>query len=1617
LKGIKPQWQIRMKPTQNPEASTLKKIVAQNKQLKSAFKQQSAALEYKNRELNIQAALEKVRSIAMRMKSRDDMVKICKTIAEQLQKLGVKEIRNVQTAIFYPQRGAYMNYEFYARHEKTFITETIYTNHKIGKVFAAKMLQGEGEFFIRHIKGKKVQDWLAYQKTTNVFIDKYLNTATSLNYYWFSLGAVAMGVSSYMPLSENDLDLFKRFRNVFELAYKRYMDIEQAVAQAREAKIQVSLEKVRAMAMGMSKPADLLNVCETMYKEFLSLGFSEMRNAMINIHNDADSSFINYDYSDAIGKSTNHLVYDIHPLVERQIKKVRSADDAFSETLFAGKDLTEWQKFRKRIGEKDNARLNKASGLYYYFYSIGIGAIGISTFEKINEEKIDLLKRFRNVFKLSYQRYTDISKAEAQAHESKIETSLERVRAVAMAMKKSEDVVNVCEVMYKQLAQLGFTNIRNAQIAIKNDDRQSYLISVWSNTERIVLGEAPYQSSPIVKELYNELGKPGDAFYEKEYSGKKLKEWRAWRQKVAPLTAQEKSVFSICFYLYSIGNGHLGISTYDPITHEQVEILKRFKNVFELSYQRFTDVAKAEAQAHEAQIELALERVRARTMAMQKSEELPETTFLLFQQLKNLGETAAQLSIGIIKEEKGIVELSAVIHGNQMLGTYEVPADEPYVMKHAVKAWKEKQKQFKIELNGKKLKEYNNWRNSFLKQKINFSEDRWIVNIIFFSKGLMSFTSDKPISKEAFQLLERFAKVFEQTYTRFLDLQKAEAQSREAQIEVSLERVRSKAMAMHSSADLADAAGTLFTELNKLGINPIRSGFVLLTNKSKVAKLYPAASFENGKTISFTGEFEFAGHAVYEKQYESWQKKENYFPVLEDEELRTYYKILSDGLSISYESFPTNKKQFGSFLPFTEGFLFTWSDEPYSEKEINILNRFKTILELTIRRYLDLQKAEAQVREAQIEAALERVRSRSLAMHKSDEITEVVKVMDKMNELNIQMTVGVALATFIENSQDIIFWYVDPKHVEEPLSMRLPYFDHVIFKDIIEARKSGKELLPVVYSFEEKNSYFKYAFEHSDFRIMPDELKKWLLEQPYFGYSAAIQKHSAIFFDDTSGKLFSEKDNQILLRFSRVFEQAYIRFLDLQKAEMQAREAQIETCLERVRSRTLAMQKSDELAETASVLFRQLILLGIEPNRLYITIIKDEGGDAEFWITDEDGSKVSFAYTANLNNNTTFKKMFDGWKKEKRSLVIDMKDEELQEYFKYLSTLNVPFKGGLSQKRRVQHLAYFGKGFIGMASPEPQPEETIFLLERFAAVFNLTYTRFNDLQIAEAHALQAENDLTEIKTARKKAEETLAELQTTQKQLIQSEKMASLGELTAGIAHEIQNPLNFVNNFSEVSKELLDEMKIALENGDEKDAREIAEDVIQNLEKINHHGKRADAIVKGMLQHSRTNTGQKEATDINVLCDEYLRLAFHGLRAKDKTFNAKFETDFDESIEKINIVPQEIGRVILNLINNAFYAVSEKKKQNIADYEPTVTVITKRLSDTIEIKIKDNGTGIPQRAVDKIFQPFFTTKPTGSGTGLGLSLSYDIIKTHGGEIKVETKENEGTIFIIQLPVI
>ena len=557
-------------------------------------------LEQKNRELEIEGALEKVRTIAMGMRKPDDMLDVCKTISLQLQSLGVKEIRNVQSAIFYEHRSTYMNYEYYAKHDKTFITETVFTNHEVHNEFATKMMKGKGETFITHIKGSEVKDWIAYQKTTNVFIDKYLETASSLNYYWFSLGPVALGISTYVPLTDDEINLFKRFLKVFELAYQRYLDIEIAEAQARDAQIEASLERVRAVAMGMNKSDDLLSICEVSFKEFKKLGFDNIRNALIHIQYDNQKYFMDYDFSDLTGGAVTKIEYGSHPVVQDYVKQIRSAEDAFYQGVIEEDQLEEWKDFRRNSGQINDPRLDKATALYYYFFSIGIGDIGISTLKSIDDSQIKILKRFRNVFALSYQRYIDISNAEAQSREAQIELALERVRARTMAMQRSEELSDTAAVLFQEIKKISKEELIQLTIGNYNEAAglMEFRVTSWAGG-----GEYERRAFNLSIEEPTLLKPAFKAWKQKKKSivfdltGEKLKGWLKYRNtnsgvKVQSADTNGRRVITIAFF----SKGHISLSSPLPLSAETIQLLERFAIVFDGTYTRFLDLQRAEAQ-------------------------------------------------------------------------------------------------------------------------------------------------------------------------------------------------------------------------------------------------------------------------------------------------------------------------------------------------------------------------------------------------------------------------------------------------------------------------------------------------------------------------------------------------------------------------------------------------------------------------------------------------------------------------------------------------------------------------------------------------------------------------------------------------------------------------------------------------------------------------------------------------------------------------------------------------------------------------------------------------------------------------------------------------------------
>lgn len=1018
---------------------------------------------------------------------------------------------------------------------------------------------------------------------------------------------------------------------------------------------------------------------------------------------------------------------------------------------------------------------------------------------------------------------------EAQNRELEIESSLERVRTTAMGMRKPDDLLAICEILFTELQHMGFSELRNAMINIHDDDKASFLNYDFSEVSGPTVTTIVYNSHPATESLVQQVRKSNDAFAEFTIKGSQLDEWREYRKGMGEKDDPRlDNIDTLSYYFYSIGTGAIGISTYSSITEEKRTVLKRFRNVFDFAYRRYTDVAQAEAQAKEAQIQLAMERVRARTMAMQKSDELAEVSSLLFQQLKSLGVKSYSSGFTIWDNDHNELVSWMCNADSSMNPPFRMPIAGDAWHSRQYESWKNGEEFILKDIAGEEMQSYFRYLRSFPLLNEAFEKsiaaghsmpEKQVHNVVNFANGNLLFITLEPCP-EAHDIFKRFTKIFEQTYTRFLDLQKAEAQAREAQIEAALERVRSRTIGMQRSDELQGAALLLFQQAEALGVKAFACGFNIWDEDKKFATAWMGSV--QGLQNPFKTD---SSKDIYLPIYQAAQRGDAFFVREQSgEELKVHYDYLAT-IPIFRDIFMVNLAKAGFAIPsfqiihcafFAQGYLMFISYEPCPEA-------------------------------------------------------------------------------------------------------------YDIFK-----------------------------------------------------------------------------------RFAKVFEQTYTRFLDLQKAEAQALEAVKRASVDRVRAEIASMRTTNDLERITPLIWRELTTIGVPFIRCGVFIMDDEMQQVHTFLSTPDGAAIA-AFHQPYNAPGETAQIIANWQKKK---IYKQHWDEAQfiEFTKNPAEQGAITNGEkyLTETRPTNldlHFLPFIQGMLYVGNTTPLSDDDLQLVQNLADAFSTAYARYEDFN--------------KLESAKEQIEKTLVDLKQTQAQLVQSAKMASLGELTAGIAHEIQNPLNFVNNFSEVNKEMLEELKVErlkpLAERDEQTESEIIEDVIVNSEKINHHGKRADAIVKGMLQHSRSSTSAKEPTNINALADEYFRLAYHGLRAKDKAFNATLKTDFDESIGNVNVIPQDIGRVILNMINNAFYAVDEKKKQHPNGYEPTVSIATKKFEHKVLISIKDNGNGVPQKVLDKIFQPFFTTKPTGQGTGLGLSLSYDIIKAHGGEIKVESIEGKETTFNILLP--
>jgi signal transduction histidine kinase len=636
-------------------------------------------------------------------------------------------------------------------------------------------------------------------------------------------------------------------------------------------------------------------------------------------------------------------------------------------------------------------------------------------------------------------------------------------------------------------------------------------------------------------------------------------------------------------------------------------------------------------------------------------------------------------------------------------------------------------------------------------------------------------------------------------------------------------------------------------------------------------------------------------------------------------------------------------------------------------------------------------------KELDIEAALERVRAKAMAMHKSEQLADTAKTLfeqfDLLGKIPDRMSIGI----INEEKNRVELWVTDQHGNRLNHEFFFSLDEPTSIVKIFKAWREKKDQIVVDLTGENLQNWLTFVKDIAKLPIDESRVKGRRVQQ------AAFFSQGFLLF--TTNEPVADELMRLLVRFAAVFDLSYTRFRDLLRAEAQAREAIRASSLDRVRAEIASMRSTNDLQRITPLIWHELSVLGVPFVRCGIFIIDEIRAIEHAYLSTPDGRSLAILNLP-FNSNSLTKNSVEHW----RSGTVYREHWNKMEFLSW--TQSMMDQGQIQDKEIYQgasvapesldlHFVPFAQGMLYVGNTGPLSRDEIELVKSLAGAFSIAYARYEDFG--------------RLEQAKQTVENTLNDLKSTQAQLIQSEKMASLGELTAGIAHEIQNPLNFVNNFSEINRELIIELVQTIQSGDIEESKLIAQNIEENETKINHHGKRADAIVKGMLQHSQSNTGKKEPTDINDLAEEYLRFAYHGIRAKDKLFNAVIKTDFDDTIGIINVVSADISRVMLNLYNNAFYAVNEKAKQLGNLFEAVISVSTMNKQDHLEIRVRDNGNGIPPNILGKIFQPFFTTKPPGQGTGLGLSLSYDIVKAHGGKISVETKEGEETQFVVELP--
>ena len=1611
-----------------------------NEELQKQVEEKTTQLLNKNHELEIEAALERVRAEAMSIKKTDDLLNVCQIISQQLELLNISNIRNIQVVIIDESKKNYLNYQYFAAYSKKVFEVTKYENSPESQAMVSELQKSANSFYAGYIEGEALQNFRDWRKKYNQFPDPLLDKSPAAYYHFYSIGNGGLGLTTYKEISDENVDIFKRFHKVFELAYQRFKDIELAEAQTREAQVEAALERIRSQALGMHDSEDIGNVSDSFFTEFNKLTVKLLGCTIAVIDGAKDSmelwrvrSGIAVKPFDNLSFSTSMRILkkNLPALYPTFRKALREKKDFLMDEVTAEKHI----QYINSIAEQGNYSKEEKDRLFntipenavtYYIY-FKRGYLALMSEQKLTDENLAIAHRFLEVFDFAHTRFLDIKRAEAQTREAQIETALERIRSRSMAMHKSEELADLSLELVKQVQALGVETWFCA-FNIYDDSPEGSL--EWGSNGQ---GTFPKYRTPHegIFLRYIKAGQKGETLLINEIDEKECPAHYEYlcslpgvgeqllAMKDAGIQFPTSQIDHVAYFKY----GYIIFITFEPVPTAH-NIFKRFAKVFEQTYTRFLDLQKAEAQARKAQIEASLEKVRGVALSLQKSDQMLQIAQVLYEQLLELGFNNIRNALIDIKNGNTDT-FTDYDYSHEMSGTITQMSyhDDPTLEGQFKMMATTTNDFFELVLEGKELEDLKKMRisNGEAPDPRLDNTDLLTYNLYSFGNGAIGISNFGLLTEEEKTVLARFSNVFTFAYKRYNDMLQAENQAREALVELSLERIRAQVTAMQESTELLDIVVTMQTEFNKLG----HEAHYFWHMRWLPDKYEKALTNAEGDRIGNVLELPRGFHGL--KNMMDWEKSDEPSAVfaLDPDTAADYIdKMIKLGRFQEIDHTapgPDDVRDMGG-LTFvmartTHGEIgYTLPGEVPNppEADIALLVRFAGVFDLAYRRFEDLKSAERQNRETQIDLALERVRAKTMAMQKSEELSEVVtNLFHQLDDLGIK-TYRCNLGIINTKTKHCRLWSTTSEGKVIPSAPNIPFTENKHLKKIYNDWK--KQGAPVVDIIRGKNrlEWTQYIRKFIDFEeYKPEKLnEKKILSEPAILNQVFFKQG---FFIIHTVEEMKDEYLDIVQRFARVFEQTYTRFLDLQRAEAQAREAIKQASLDRIRGQIASMRTSEDLNQLTPLVWRELKTLEVPFFRCGIFIVDEKKKYVNVYLTTPDGKPLG-ALNLGFEVNDLARATVASWKKKVVYQTHWTREEFIawtQEMMK-LGQVKAPEKyQGAEDPPESLHLHFipFAQGMLYVGHEDQLEKEKIDLVKSLAKAFSFAYARYEDFVVLEE--------------AKKHVEKALSDLKATQSQLVHAEKMASLGELTAGIAHEIQNPLNFVNNFSEVNAELIAELKEEIEKGDKKEAMAIADDIAGNEEKISHHGKRADGIVKGMLQHSRTSTDKKEPTDINVLADEYLRLSYHGLRAKDKSFNANFKLELDESLPKISVIPQDIGRVLLNLFNNAFYACVERSrnpdieksgKEN-KNYKPVVTLMTSANENNVIISVKDNGGGIPPDIKEKIFQPFFTTKPTGKGTGLGLSMSYDIItKGHSGKLEVDTIEGEGTTFIINIPL-